>query len=165
MKLFDLALIPKRFFVTTGRGLSRVSKLNAFDRALIDAGIGNCNLVPVSSILPSGAEECELCDIPAGSIVFVVMARMDGSEGETLGAGIAWAWEENGKFGVVVEAHDNMDHEKLKMTLNDRLNEMAIMRSIKLKNIKYRVESLSVPKGFYGSVIAALVFLPQNMEY
>lgn len=165
MKVSDLALIPKRFFVTTGKGLSRVSKLNAFDRALIDAGIGNCNLVPVSSILPSGAEECELCDIPAGSIIFVVMARMDGSEGETLGAGIAWAWEEEGRLGVVVEAHDNMDHEKLKTTLNNRLNEMAVMRGIKLKNVKYRVESLSVPKGFYGSVIATLVFLPQNMKY
>ncbi|MEM2849335.1 MAG: pyruvoyl-dependent arginine decarboxylase [Candidatus Bathyarchaeia archaeon] len=165
MKVSGLALIPRRFFVTAGRGLSRVSKLNAFDRALIDAGIGDCNLVPVSSILPNGAEECKLCDIPAGSIVFVVMARMDGSEGETLGAGIAWAWEEGGRFGVVVEAHDNMDHEKLKTALNDRLNEMAVMRKIKLKNVKYRVESLSVPKGFYGSVIAALVFLPQSMSY
>ncbi len=165
MKVSDLALIPKRFFVTTGRGLSRVSKLNAFDRALVDAGIGNCNLVPVSSIIPNGAEECEICYIPAGSIVFVVMARMDGSEGETISAGIAWAWEEGGRFGMVVEAHDNMDHEKLKTTLNDRLNEMAIMRNIKLKNVKYRVESLNVPKGFYGSVVAALVFLPQSMMY
>ncbi len=163
MKLSGLTLTPKKFFVTAGRGLSKVSKLNAFDRALIDAGIGNCNLVPVSSILPGGAEECGLCDIPAGSIVFVVMAKMDGSEGETLGAGIAWAWEENGRFGIVVEAHDNMDHERLKTALNDRLNEMAVMRGIKLKNVKYRVESLNVPKGFYGSVVAALVFLPQNM--
>ncbi|MBS7611347.1 pyruvoyl-dependent arginine decarboxylase [Candidatus Bathyarchaeota archaeon] len=165
MKVSDSALIPRKFFVTAGRGLSKVSKLNAFDRALIDAGIGNCNLVPVSSILPSGAEECEVRDISAGSIVFVVMARMDGSEGEKLGAGIAWAWEDGGSFGVVVEAHDNMDHEKLKTTLNDRLNEMAVMRNIRLKNVKYRIESLSVPKGFYGSVVAALVFLPQSMTY
>jgi arginine decarboxylase len=165
MKLSSLTLIPRKFFVTTGRGLSKVSKLNAFDRALIDAGIGNCNLVPVSSILPGGSEECEVCDIPAGSIVFVVMAKIDGSEGEVLGAGIAWAWEENGRFGVVVEAHDNMDDEKLKTALNDRINEMATMRGIKLKNVKYKVESLTVPKGFYGSVVAALVFLPQSMKY
>lgn len=165
MKLSDSALTPRKFFVTAGKGLSRVSKLNAFDRALVDAGIGNCNIVPVSSILPSGAEECEVCDIPAGSIVFVVMARMDGSEGEVLGAGIAWAWEEEGKFGIVVEAHDNMDHEKLKKVLNDRLNEMATIRGIKLKNAKYKVESLSIPEGFYGSVVVALVFLPQTMKY
>jgi hypothetical protein len=42
---------------------------------------------------------------------------------------------------------------------------MAAMRGIKLKNVKYKVESLTVPKGFYGSVVAALVFLPQSMKY
>ena len=155
-----VALKPRRFFVTSGKALSRVSKLNAFDRALLEAGIGNCNLVPVSSIIPAGAEECEVHEIPAGSIVFVVIARMDGSDGEELGAGIAWAWEKDRRFGLVVEAHDNMDSGKLKRILDDRLMEMAEVRGVELVDIKYRVESLKVPKGYYGSVIAALVFSP-----
>lgn len=153
-------LKPKRFFVTSGKALSRVSRLNAFDRALLEAGIGNCNLVPVSSIIPREAEECRICEIPAGSIVFVVIARMDGSGGEELGAGIAWAWERNRRFGLVVEAHDNIDSQKLKRILNDRLMEMAEARGVELMDIKYKIETLRVPKGYYGSVIAALVFPP-----
>src|SRR3989304_6142143 len=32
--------IPRKFFVTSGKAVSRVSDLNAFDGALINAGIG-----------------------------------------------------------------------------------------------------------------------------
>ncbi|HDM88656.1 MAG TPA: pyruvoyl-dependent arginine decarboxylase, partial [Candidatus Bathyarchaeota archaeon] len=38
-------LIPKEFFVTGGKAIGRLSELNAFDNALKDAGIANCNLV------------------------------------------------------------------------------------------------------------------------
>lgn len=153
-------MIPRRFFATSGKALSKVSKLNAFDRALLEAGIGNCNLVPVSSIIPGGAEECEVCEIPAGSIVFVVMARMDGSGGEELAAGIAWAWERGRRFGLVVEAHDNMSSQKLKKMLDERLMEMAEARGVELVDVKYKIEGLRVPEGYYGSVIAALAFPP-----
>lgn len=151
---------PRRFFVTSGRALSRVSRLNAFDRALLEAGIGNCNLVPVSSIIPGGAEECGVCEIPAGSIVFVVIARMEGSGGEELGAGIAWGWERSRRFGLVVEAHDNIDSDRLRRVLEDKLRDMAEARGVELVDVKYRIESLKVPDGYYGSVIAALVFPP-----
>ena len=51
--------LPKYFFVTGGTALSPVSTLNAFDEALMKAGIAQCNLVPVSSILPADAVEVE----------------------------------------------------------------------------------------------------------
>jgi len=45
-------MIPKEFFVTSAKATSPVSELNAFDLALKNAGIAQCNIVPVSSILP-----------------------------------------------------------------------------------------------------------------
>ncbi|HSV42692.1 MAG TPA: pyruvoyl-dependent arginine decarboxylase, partial [Methanomassiliicoccales archaeon] len=50
-------LVPKKFFVTSGSAVSKVSDLNAFDQALMKAKIGELNLVSVSSVLPVGAKK------------------------------------------------------------------------------------------------------------
>ena len=50
-------LLPKKFFVTSGCAVSKVSDLNAFDQALKEAKIGELNLVSVSSVLPVGAKQ------------------------------------------------------------------------------------------------------------
>ena len=57
-------MIPQRFFVTSGKAFSPISELNALDLALKNAGISQCNLVPVTSILPHGCVETEFIDIP-----------------------------------------------------------------------------------------------------
>lgn len=153
-------MIPKKFFVTSGKATSPVSELNAFDLALKNAGICQCNLVPVTSILPPDCVEVKKTEIPAGSITFTVIARMDGDEGTTVGAGIAWAWEKNMKYGVVAEAHGHMDQKALKELLEWKTKEMAKIRGIEINGIKYRMEDLRVPMGNYGCAIAALVFIP-----
>jgi arginine decarboxylase len=115
-------MIPKEFFVTSAKAISPVSQLNAFDLALKNAGISQCNIVPVSSILPPGCKERKWRKIPAGSITFVVAARMDGEEGSNIGAGIAWTWEKSGEFGIVAEAHGYMDKKALKVTLDGKIS-------------------------------------------
>ena len=152
-------MIPKDFFITSGKAISPVSQLNAFDRALKNAGIAQCNLVQVSSILPPGCKERKLRAIAEGSIRHTVMARMDGTKGMTISAGIAWAWEKNGKYGLVAEAHEQMDQESLKVTLEWKIREMAKTRGIELSEISYRTEVLTVPLENYGCVIAALIYL------
>lgn len=153
-------MIPKKFFVTSGKAISPVSELNAFDLALKKAGICQCNLVPVTSILPPNCEETKRRKIPAGSVTFAVIARMDGSEGTTVGAGIAWAWKKDMKYGIVAEAHGYMDQRALKEILEWKIKEMAKIREIEINGIKYRMEVLRVPMDNYGCVIAALVYLP-----
>ena len=152
-------MIPREFFVTSGKAISSVSQLNAFDRALKNAGIAQCNLVQVSSILPPGCEEGKLRKVPAGSITHTVMARMDGTEGMTISAGIAWAWEKNGRYGLVAEAHGQMDQESLKATLAWKIREMAKTREIEISEINCRTEVLTVPLENYGCVIAALIYI------
>jgi len=153
-------MIPKEFFITSGKAISSVSELNAFDLALKKAGIGQCNLVPVSSILPPKCRNRKWRKIPAGSITHAVIARMDGGEGTTIGAGIAWAWESERKYGLVAEAHGYMDARALKETLQWKIKEMAKIRGIQIDKINYRMEALRVPMDNYGCVISALVYVP-----
>lgn len=151
-------MIPKEFFTTSGSAVSPVSKLNAFDLALKNAGIAQCNLVSVSSILPLGCKETKLKRIPPGSITYTVIARMDGEEGTGIGAGIAWTWEKNKNYGLVAETHGFMDRKALNEILEWRIKEMAKIRTIEINSIKNRTEVLRVPLDNYGCVIAALVY-------
>jgi len=155
-----IEVVPKEFFVTSGKATDQVSALNAFDLALMRAGIAQCNLVQVSSILPPKAKEVRRRRMPIGAITYTVLARMDGNEGETVGAGIAWVWEKEQLYGVVAEAHGYMDRRALEEILNWKVHEMAKNRGIELGKIEYRIEILGVPMDHYGSVVSALVFIP-----
>jgi len=153
-------MIPKEFFITSGRAISPVSELNAFDLALKKAGIAQCNLVCVSSILPKNCTEINKHNINAGAITYSVLARMDGDEGTTIGAGIAYAWAKSKKYGLVAEAHGYMDKKALEETLEWKIKEMAKIRGIQIGQTQMRLEVLRVPMDNYGCVISALVYRP-----
>ncbi len=153
-------MIPKEFFITSGKAVSPVSELNAFDLALKKAGIAQCNLVCASSILPKDCKQIEKHNIDAGSVTFSVLARMDGDEGTTIGAGIAWAWARSRKYGLVAEAHGFMDKSAVEETLEWKIREMAKIRGIKIGPIEKRIEVSRVPMDNYGCVISALVYRP-----
>ncbi len=155
--------LPKKFFVTSGVATSSVSPLNAFDAALGKAKIGQCNLVNVSSILPADSMMAESEEIPAGTITFAVMARMDGDPGETIGAGVAWVWgttTSGQRYGMVAEAHGYKDKESIDKELKWKLQEMAKIRELNIESIQTRSEFIEVPKGRYGSAVVALVYCP-----
>ena len=153
-------MVPKEFFVTSGNASSPVSELNAFDQALKNAGIAQCNLVEVTSILPKGCLERKRIDIPVGAITYAVIARMNGTEGENIGAAIAWSWEKSGKCGIVVETHGYMDEAALLELAEWKIKEMAKIREIEINEIHYTYETMRVPMDNYGCVLAALVFSP-----
>jgi len=160
--------LPKKVFVTGASATSSTSPLNAFDAALIKAKIAQCNLVCVSSILPPDAEFVENNDeITPGTITFCVMARMDGNPGETIGAGIGWAWgitQDGKKYGIVAEAHGYKDKDAIERELKWKLQEMAKVRQMQLLSVETRLECLEVPKGKYGSAVVALVYVPWSDE-
>jgi len=155
---FPTEMMPKEFFVTSGKAVSPVSELNAFDKALKNAGIAQCNIVQVSSILPPNCKETQRRKLPVGQITFCVMAKMVGSEGSLIGASIAYAWEKNNQCGIVAEAHGYMDNKALKEMLEWKIKEMARIREIEIGEIKYRIETLTVPMDNYGCVISVLVY-------
>jgi arginine decarboxylase len=69
-------LVPKKFFISSGCAVSKVSDLNAFDKALLEAGIGELNIVSVSSVLPVGAEQVGIRELPMGAVTHCVLAQM-----------------------------------------------------------------------------------------
>jgi len=85
-------ILPNAYFIVSGAG-SGSSELNAFDFALLDSGLGNLNLVRMSSILPPSAAKIEPYEISYGSLVPVAYAyQVSNRIGETISAAIAIAF-------------------------------------------------------------------------
>ena len=151
-------LVPSQFFITSSSAVSEVSGLNAFDRALANAGIGEQNLVSVSSVIPIGAKRTERKDLPMGAVTHCVLAQMRGTEGEMISAGIAYAYRKDGKGGYVAEGHLHGSKESLRSDLRWKMEEMARLREIELEEVNYVIEELQIPTDHYGCCLASLVF-------
>jgi len=103
-------MIPKYFFLTNGVGKHK-EQLQSFELALRDAGIQQCNLVNVSSIVPPGCEQVSrergLKMLQAGEITFVVLARNATNEPHRLivsSIGVAIPSGKN-QYGYLSEHH------------------------------------------------------------
>ena len=151
--------IPSKFFATSGRAVSKVSDLNAFDTALQNAGLSEQNLVSVSSVLPVGIKQVRRRDLPMGAVTFCVLAQQRGGEGETISAGIAYGYRDDGFGGYVAEGHMHGTKKSLQEILEWKMGDMAKLRGIKFRRIEYRIEELSIPMDHYGACLAACVFL------
>ena len=143
-------LVPKKFFISSGCAVSKVSDLNAFDKALLEAGVGELNIVSVSSVLPVGAEQVGIRELPMGTVTHCVLAQMRGGEGEMIS---------DGKGGYVAEGHIHGSKKALREIMEWKMDEMAKLRGIEMEPIQYRIEELSVPMDNYGACVAALVFV------
>lgn len=80
------------------------TEISAFDAALREVGLEHFNLIPLSSVIPPGAEVIQvesLCLDGYGDRAYVVLARNESCK-ESVGAAIAWAQEEDGR-GIFAE--------------------------------------------------------------
>lgn len=158
-----MILIPKSYFITLGIGEDDISEINAFDYALINAGIANYNWVSVSSILPFDAVLDKDKKLPKeGSILFFVMARMDGKRGEEIqtGIGLAICTNKNNKsYGLIIEASlIDCKESSMDRVINLKLEEMAKIREIKIIDIKTGIsDRVKINKNF-GTAISVVVF-------
>jgi len=151
-------LVPREFFLTSGRGTSPTSPYNAYDKALMEAGLGNCNIIMTSSVIPPKCRERRWKKLDVGALTPVVMAKALGGPGETIGAGLAWAWEK-GRPGLVVGVQGHYDRRGLTEALEARINEMAEARGMRLEVVNRRFEVMKIPRGSFGCVLVALVFV------
>jgi len=103
-------MVPKRMFFTKGVGRHK-HELQSFELALRDAGIEKCNIVTVSSIVPSHCKiiprEKAIQELRAGQITYCVMARNCTNEPNRLaGAAIGVALpKEPDSYGYISEHH------------------------------------------------------------
>jgi len=152
--------LPTKFFLASGKATSSISGLNAFDQALVAAGISEANLVPVSSVLPRGIKQIKRSRIERGAMTFCVLAREDGRGGRTISAGLAFVLRGDGTGGYVAEGHLHGTAAELRAELEARAKQMADHRGVRIEEPVFRIEELKIPKGKFGSCMAALIFLP-----
>lgn len=142
--------------ITSGRA-EGPTKLNAFDNALLDAGIGNVNLIKVSSIIPAGAEVVELPRLPVGKMVNTVLSHVSSDqEGDQLCAVIAVAISD--ELGCVVEhCGINQDPERVKKEALSMVRSMMQVREMEIKDLIIKCQKHRVIK--QGTAIAAVIYL------
>lgn len=94
---------PTKFTVMAGAA-EGPTRLNAFDNALLAAGIGNVNLIRVSSILPPYAREIARLEVAPGSLVPTAYGTITSEiEGEMIAAAVAVGIGESDEYGVIME--------------------------------------------------------------
>lgn len=106
------------------------SELGAFDAALGAAGLGDYNLVTLSSVIPAGAtvepRAAHGGGFDVGAVVAVVLAADTSAEaGTDLSAGLGWALADEG--GVFMEA-TAPSRDACEAELTDRLEDVRANR-------------------------------------
>ncbi len=128
---------PTKYFMTTGQS-EGFMPLNAFDGALIDAGVGNTNLVKMSSICPPHAEEICPIKLPQGALVPVAYAYITSTEpGEVISAGVAIAIpEDEEQAGLIMEHAARAGKDEVEQTVRKMAEYGMNIRKKKIKEIK-----------------------------
>jgi len=141
----------------SGEGLT---PLNAFDQALLNAGIGNLNLIKVSSILPSKIQLRPLPEIEAGSLIPAVYSTITSNiAGETISACVGAGFSQD-SFGLLYEYSHRGEARTAEEVVKRMLEEGFKMRKMKASKIilvsaEHQVERV-------GCVVAAAILWQEN---
>lgn len=95
---------PKIFFTVSGSS-EGFTELNAFDNCLLKAGVGDTNLVKMSSIVPPRCRKSSPVAIPPGSLVPVAYAFVSSeTPGQVIAAAVCVALPEDEDLaGLIME--------------------------------------------------------------
>lgn len=138
---------PKKYFVTAGSAEGN-NQLNAFDHALLKSGIGNLNLLRVTSILPPGVAYSPGLEIPAGSLVPTAYGYVISDvPGEQIAAAVGVGLS-RGSFGVIMEYAGKCSSKDAEKAIEKMLKEAFAARGMELADTKiaateHRVEKIA----------------------
>jgi arginine decarboxylase len=129
---------PEQFMIvaTTAEGKHG---LTAFDAALLKAGIGDVNLVRLSSILPPGCSEAKNgIDFPRGAFVPTAYGAVCSDQaGELIAAAIGVGIAADGS-GVIMEHAGTCSAAEAQLKVEQMLQEAFINRNRELKKIQVK---------------------------
>jgi len=116
--------LPTQFTLAAGAA-EGPSRLNAFDNALLAAGIGDLNLLKVSSVLPAGASETAKVQAEPGALVPTAYGALDSQvAGERIAAAVAVGIPADGGSGVIFEFSGRTSREEAERAVR-RMAEVA----------------------------------------
>ena len=137
------------------------TKLNAFDNALSDAGIGDVNLIKVSSMLAGETKIETLPKLKAGAMVNCVLSEITSDNpGDQITAvvGVAIGKE----LGCAVEAcGTNKDPDELIDEAEKMVKYMMEKRNVEIQDLIIEYATATVEN--IASAIASVVYLNDNI--
>jgi arginine decarboxylase len=149
---------PTTFFLASGSS-EGFSLLNAFDGALLASGVGDTNLVRMSSILPPGCKELKPAPLPMpqGALVPVAYASLTSdAPGDVISAAVAIGIPKDpDKAGLIME-YSARAEETVVLEQVRRMAEKGMeVRNRPIKEIKSISASFKIVT--IGAVFAAVV--------
>ena len=113
-------------------------ELTAFDQALLKAGVGNVNLLRVSSILPPGAKYVKELVLPPGSLLPIAYGSISSSEpGDLIAAAVAVGiGPSTDDFGVIMEFSGHCTQLEAESEVKEMVTEAFQYRGKELIEIK-----------------------------
>jgi len=152
-----MTIRPENFTIVSGSGQSQYP-LVAFDNALRDAGIGDFNLVKVSSILPAHCVYKESISAENGSIIFTAYSSITVKEGEIGNTAVAVALPSlPNESGVIFECSILEQYSDLESVLRGMCLEAMSNRKKMVTEIKYASKDVSGTPGLFSVAISAVV--------
>ena len=150
-------LEARSFFLVAGDA-EGYTPLNAFDNALLAAGVGNTNLIKISSILPPGASEIEPPKPPPGAFLPIAYASIVSDiPGEVISAAVAVGIPDDPeKPGVIMEYSARGSREVAEDIVRRMVEKAFEVRGFRLKDVKsisveHKVEKIGA--SFAGVVL------------
>jgi arginine decarboxylase len=128
--------IPNKFYLAAGHS-EGMTPLNAFDGALMDSGVGNTNLMRMSSILPPNSTKIKPIKLPLGALVPLAYASKVSSQAEeVISAGVACAIpKKKGLNGLIMEYSAAGHKEEIEKMVRHMAEEGMKQRGYAIKEI------------------------------
>ena len=147
---------PTQYFLVSGAS-DGYTPLNAFDGALLQAGIGNTNIVKMSSIVPPHCQRISPIALPPGALVPAAYAALTSDlPGEIISAGVAVALpEDEDQNGLIMEYSAKGERHKIEEIVRNMAIEGMKLRGWKIKDLKSVAIEYKIKK--IGAVLAAVV--------
>ena len=148
---------PKKFKISSGTAAAK-QKLVAFDKALIDAGISNYNLLRVSSILPIGCTQAERIDKLEGSTLLVAYGSYSSNiPGETIASAVGIGIPKGkNQIGVIMEFADVCNAAAAEKAVRQMVSDAMENHGIECKEIITSSTEAVVTAGEYTSIISSV---------
>lgn len=139
MQEFLMVNTPNVFALVKGASEGR-TRLNAFDNSLLNAGVGDTNLMRMSSILPPGASQKNIdnLDLPKGGLIPLAYATIDSTTpGRYISSAIAVGIpEDETEPGVIMEFEDHSKLDNVENIVRQMVVDAFEYRERELREIK-----------------------------
>ena len=150
--------LPQAVSVVSGAGEGSTD-LNAFDNALMDAGIANLNFIRVTSIFPLGAQVVPVRPYRPGMLMPSVYARISRhTPGERIAAAVAIGISTE-RYGVIMEHAHTGSAENAEQIVRQMVEEALAARGLRLAETVVAIREHVVQRT--GCVVAAVLLWPE----